>query len=116
MSYFLKTKFKYSDILLGYTLYCVTPICRKQKRFSRLHTLFCVKCLAGRIGKIMEEEEEEEVNSIRYKNSTFNLNKINLNYSDKIDIYSNIKLMDDYLLERLEIENPTRNQSLKNKK
>jgi len=58
----------------------------------------------------MEEEEEEEENSIRYKNSTFNLNKINLNYSNRIDIYSNIKLMDDYLLERLYIENPTRNK------
>lgn len=59
----------------------------------------------------MEEEEEERENSLSHKNNLLNGVRRVIIQSDNKE-YDNINLMEQYLSEKLEYENPMRNNGI----
>lgn len=81
-----------------------------QRPIARLGTNFCIGCLINRLNS-MEEEEEERENSLSHKNNLLNGVRRVIIQSDNKE-YDNINLMEQYLSEKLEYENPMRNNGI----
>lgn len=82
-------------------MFCITSLCRKQRKLSRLGTNFCLGCLSAR--NLGERERERESDTVSRRDNTQNDIRID-SYLISNKEYNNINLLNEYLIDNLNNE------------